>query len=220
MESDGPDHRAKAKDPRGVNHASARGPLPLPNPRPDRRLRHDQGSGDRLALNVKRLAALVLSLVAVAVVALLAGCGGGSKSAVTAEATSQARMPSRAELAQTYLRIVKPLNDASDRFYKRTAHWNQQTTGKEAAKDSAPSIAALRTFDDKVLRVDWPPETAVDVKELVRADRAFIGDLRALENVDVLSLGLVNQARQDTTKGGAAGNVVRADLGLPPVRKR
>jgi hypothetical protein len=78
----------------------------------------------------------------------------------------------------------------------------------------------LRTFDDKVLRVDWPPETAVDVKELVRADRAFIGDLRALENVDVLSLGLVNQARQDTTKGGAAANVVRADLGLPPVRKR
>jgi hypothetical protein len=173
---------------------------------------------------VKRLAALVLALVTVVVVALLAGCGGGSKSAVTqtqAATTPAAQStPTRRELAHTYLSIIRPTYDARDHFIEQASRWNDKTTGDDIAKDAAPMIATVREADDKLLRVNWPPEIAVDVKELVRAEEAAARDLGATANVRADARSITDWYKQyklDGAKVAAATNVVRADLGLPPL---
>lgn len=84
------------------------------------------------------------------------------------------------------------------------------------AKDAAPLIAAFEKGDGELLRVDWPAETRADVKALVAADGAVLGDLRVLDTVSLLSAGdWSNQFSQDFGKLAAAADIVRADLGLP-----
>jgi predicted RNA-binding Zn ribbon-like protein len=120
-------------------------------------------------------------------------------------------------LGQTYLSIVKPANDAIDRFEAKAKSWDDNATGEQAAKDAAPAVAAIREADNKLLRVAWPASTAADVKELVRAHGSMTGDLDGLEGVNALSAGAwTTQLTQDAGKASAAANIVRADLGLPP----
>jgi hypothetical protein len=166
------------------------------------------------------------SIVAIAVLAgSLVGCGGGnnnkgssgSATAVTLSIGSETGTapPSQHELAQTYLRIVRPGNAAVDSFKAKAARWNHNTTGVQAAKDAAPLIAAIQKADRQMLRVEWPPSTTADVKDLVRAHGALVGDLNALETLNILSAGdWVNQFTQDAGKAAAGANIVRADLGL------
>ena len=129
--------------------------------------------------DVKRQAALAFVALVSALV-VVSGCGG-SKNAVRTEATAQTTTPSRAELARTYLSIVRPVNEAAHHYNNLTVRWTLRTKGKKAAKDAAPVAAALHESDEKLLRVNWPPETAADVKKLVRADRALIRDFRGYE---------------------------------------
>src|SRR5262245_54894906 len=158
-------------------------------------------------------------------VGLLAGCGGGGSKAkpgsTTESRTDGGSMtespPSQHELAQTYLRIVKPANAEADRFNAKANRWDDSTTNAQAAKDAAPLIAAIQKADGKLLRVHWPAATEADIKALIRADGALIGDLRALKGVDMSSAGsLSNQFERDAGDVQAAANIVRADLGLPP----
>jgi hypothetical protein len=168
---------------------------------------------------------------AIAVLSLgwMTGCGGGGgggdsaapekAASTTPAAATTTSAPNMDELAQTYLRIVKPANQASEALRKKASHWTDSTTPAQAAKDAEPTIAAYRAADNALLRVDWPAATRWDVKELVRADSALIGDLEALEGLDAFSTGnWSSQFVQDAEKVGAAANIVRADLGLPPYK--
>jgi hypothetical protein len=85
---------------------------------------------------------------------------------VPTEATAQTTTPSRAELARTYLSIVRPVNEAAHRYNNLTVRWTLRTKGRKAAKDAAPVAAALKESDERLLRVNWPPEIAADVKKL------------------------------------------------------
>jgi hypothetical protein len=161
-------------------------------------------------------------LVAALAVCGLAACGGGGKGATSSSATtviisvSSSTTQSRQELAQQYLDIVRPGNAAVNDFIAKASHWNDQTSASQAAKDAAPLIVAIKKADGELLSVQWPAETRADVKELVKAHGALIGDLTALESVNILSAGdWVNQFTQDAGKANAAGRIVRADLGLP-----
>ncbi len=148
----------------------------------------------------------------------LTGCGGGKKATpATAVATTTSSTPDLHELAQTYLRIAGPANAATATFAEKANRWNDQTTNAQAVKDAAPAIAAHQKADNALLHVDWPSSVAVDVKALVAADGAVVGDLNGLKNIDLTSAGdWSNQLSQDLGKFSAATKIVRADLGLPP----
>jgi hypothetical protein len=157
---------------------------------------------------------------------LVAGCGGGGGNEAsppaapppaTTVATTTAATPSQQELAATYLRIVKPANEELDRWFARAQRWTDNTPKTQAVKDSQPLIDAYEEAGSKLLRVPWPEATRADVKDLVRADAALIADLNGLGTVDDLSADQwVSQFQHDASQAGAAANIVRADLGLPP----
>jgi hypothetical protein len=67
---------------------------------------------------------------------------------------------------------VKPANAAADTLPKKVNSYTSKTTDAEQAKDLAPAIAAFQKSDNALLRVDWPPAMAADVKALVRAWRS------------------------------------------------
>jgi hypothetical protein len=91
-----------------------------------------------------RLAQAGTGLATLLAVGLLASCGGGGGgsneappgSSVTTthhDMTTQSATPSTQELAQTYLRIARPVNAEIDRFTTKVRGWNDQTTNAQAA---------------------------------------------------------------------------------------
>jgi hypothetical protein len=122
-------------------------------------------------------------------------------------------------LAQTYLSILGPVYDERDRFIGKASRWDTNTTADDIAKDAAPMIAAMRKADDKLLGVHWPPDTAADVKELVQAEEAAGRDLGAVADVtdEQSTADWFQHYQEDGAKVSAATDVVRADLGLPPL---
>jgi hypothetical protein len=124
---------------------------------------------------------------------------------------------SKQDLARTYLRIVAPANAAHDTLERKSKSYDDSTTAEQVASDLAPVIAAYEAADNALLRVKWPASIAADVKALVVANGALIGDLRAAGSQDVLSSSnWATQLSQDGGKSAAAANIVRADLGLAP----
>ncbi len=169
--------------------------------------------------------ALASSALGFVVLGLVTGCGGagggnaGSTAAPAATTTHHdmtiQSTTSKEDLAQTYLRIVRPANAEIDRFTAKARRWNDQTTNTQAATDAEPVTAALEKADDELLRVDWPATLRADVKAAVRADGAVVEDLKGI--ADAASVGSwVNQFSKDIGTFAAAVAIVRADLGLPP----
>jgi hypothetical protein len=106
-----------------------------------------------------------------------------------------------------YLAIVAPENEALRKLPKYPT-----------AAEVVPVIAAGETADNALLRVAWPTTVLADVKLLVTADGAVIGELRALGTGSAADEGTwETQYAADTGKQLAAVQVVRADLHLPPV---
>jgi hypothetical protein len=97
---------------------------------------------------------------------------------VTATSMQTLSGADRQKLAREYLRIVAPANKAHDALMEKTRSYDSNTTTEELGSNLAPVIAAYEDADN-ALRVNWPSVVAADVKALVAANGALIGDLRA-----------------------------------------
>ncbi len=74
------------------------------------------------------------------------------------------------------------------------------------------------SFIAAVKRIEFPPDTVADVKDLIRKDAATWASEIELSRVRQANLNdaqkvFATRARQ----GSAAANLVRIDLGLPPI---
>jgi hypothetical protein len=76
--------------------------------------------------------------------------------------------------------------------------------------------AAVHKLDTLLLRQRWPSGTRADVRALVAADAAVVGDYNASPNS---SVGSAHDAttQKDVEADSTAANIVRSDLGLPRV---
>lgn len=154
------------------------------------------------------------------VIILLAACGA-SKAAPAPAApvasvssghdTTTTSTPA-VNYGQQYLAIVGPANAAGN-----AAVIPDNPTGARLAQVFAPVIAAYQKADDALLRAQWPAGAQADIKAMVTADGAVIGDMNAAAGQNALSAASwETQLSSDGAKAKAAANVVRADLGLPP----
>jgi hypothetical protein len=168
----------------------------------------------------------VLALVAAGIVA---GCGGSHKastgetistSATTLSEGSTQTTATMHHLAQTYLRIVAPANRAAEAYSKEAESWNGINPTKEKIDAATkPVIVSFEKADNALLRVQWPPAIRGDIKVLVNADGAVVGDLQSLSRQNATSIGQwATQYSKDSAQAVAAVNVVRSDLGLPPAK--
>jgi hypothetical protein len=151
-------------------------------------------------------------VVAVLLTCCLVGCGRGH----SAESASDA---DKKELAESYLRIVARANAAIATFWER-ANSHGPWTRKQLTSDLAPVIPAYEAADNALLRVHWPPGIRAKVKALVGSNRAVTDLLLTSKRLDTRYVGaFFTVLDQETEESEAAANIVRAELGLPPVHE-
>jgi hypothetical protein len=143
---------------------------------------------------------LLATLIAVGLIA--AACGTSSHHKAVADGQANAVAPTLTTplsvYAAKYSAIIAPAN----------AYAGMLPTNPSAAQLTTLA-AADSAADNQLLRVAWPtPAITADVKAMVSADGAEIGDLQR-NNDSALAA--------DQGKAVAAANIVRTDLGLPPV---
>lgn len=101
-------------------------------------------------------------------------------------------------------------------------HWKASVTGatrvSQVTGPATTYAAAMTKFDNAMVSLGATGQVATDIAALVRADQVVIGDLNSASSQT--DSGLSKWAAQlsaDGAKAIQAGQVVRADLGLPPV---
>jgi hypothetical protein len=83
----------------------------------------------------------------------------------------------------------------------------------------APAYAAaVHKLDTLLLSQRWPSRTYADIRALVVADAAVVRDYNASPSSNILNGSALNATTQkDLEADTTAANIVRSDLGLPPV---
>ena len=153
-------------------------------------------------------------IVGLCVLVAIAGCAGHATAPASTSTTPLAVAKSAVAAAKPkptvtplsfyasqYLRIIAPLN-AELATLSNIANPTQAQLDEMASK--------IEVADTALLRAPWPSTKAQsDIETLVRADGALIGDLQQNDGPN---------ASRDAGTTTADAQIVRADLGLPPVR--
>ena len=111
-----------------------------------------------------------------------------------------------------YLRIVGPLNDASQ---KAGATIKESDTTAQIAAKFEPMIVQVQRVDSELLKSPWPASAQKDVKDLVAANVAMVAAIRDTNANASDYLAAVERAGEKAVDDAGS---VRADLGLPPNR--
>lgn len=147
----------------------------------------------------------------------LAGCSahsakpGNDVSAAPAAATSPAASPNAASrplafYASQYLADGKACMDAQDVLHKLP----NGASVDQAQATATKMVAACQAGNAAMLRQEWPAKVMADIRAEVTSDGPVFGDLADLAD----NAGSV---ARDAGAANAAANLVRADLGLPPL---
>lgn len=141
--------------------------------------------------------------------------------AATDASTNTAKPITTKQAAVQYLADVKPYNVAWDKFGAAFEKWAKHTGGTAAHTGTFanPMVAAISTFDHKVLSQRWPANARSAIQTLVLDDAVLQGDLEGLPALNNLTLSSWAMSyRKDSTIDSAAADVVRSDLGLPLIK--
>jgi hypothetical protein len=112
-----------------------------------------------------------------------------------------------------YLADVAPVNAATD---TAKSAFDAATTAPQLAAAAAPLVASIETLNSTMLRQQWPSVAKADVKSLVIAAGAELGDLNSLATINDSNASTIEtNLSKDIAATGTAANIVRADLGLP-----
>jgi hypothetical protein len=118
----------------------------------------------------------------------------------------------QAKAAKQYLADVKPVNAANIATHVRA---QGATTPTALGKAASPWIAAMGKFDSLVLRQQWPSSVKADIKALVVADSAVVGDWNAMSGSSAFNISaLTASISRDQQTSSIDATIVRSDLGL------
>jgi len=169
--------------------------------------------------HVRRLAGLAVVLV------LGASCGGGEAKtpAATPPATADpttGTTRSTADLAGRYLEFGTAVNEAQRIFEeKQAAIFRTGTTiGVAQYADLAePYADVMEQSANRLSELAWPDSMRRHVDALVSAETSIVRDLRSARASSVLRLEEVTEGMvSENMAASLAGDLLRADLGLPP----
>jgi hypothetical protein len=135
----------------------------------------------------------------------------------TAGASTHKKPITVKQAAKQYLADVGPVNTAMDKFSAALTKWGDANgTAAQTTVFVKPAVAALKTFDHRVLTQRWPTKAAGAVETLASDTAAISGDISGLPAVNILSESKWSTTfDRDFTILGTAANIVRKDLGLP-----
>jgi hypothetical protein len=171
---------------------------------------------------MQKFSKISAAAVGIAAAVALAACSGKATTTSTTQpvagATSVAT-PDLHALGTQYLQIVAPANAAFEVARPKLNSMPAGATGADLNRLLAPYIAACAAQDEALLRVAWPAAFQTDVRTLVTADRVHEAYLGTAGTQNAFSIpAWMAGLSQDIGAVVAAVSVVRADLGLPPIK--
>jgi hypothetical protein len=117
-------------------------------------------------------------------------------------------------LAQQFLVAAETVDTA---YVQWKAEADAATAISQLTVPAATYAEALTTFDTAILRIGASGKTATDIHTLASDDAAVITDLGDVGSQSPATFAQWRaQAAADGADAIAAGDTVRADLGLPP----
>ncbi len=155
---------------------------------------------------LRSLSALGLTICAV----LLAGCSGSAK-------TSSSGSVSTSALAKRYLGIAEPANDKLEDSFDALEGRDEDNLAASQA-DLRSAAAVERSFDQQLLRIDFPPAIEATARSLVsfnesRADATV--EAAAAPSLDALT-GYRQLLSVADSVVEVRVNTIRSQLNLPP----
>lgn len=152
----------------------------------------------------------------------LSACGSSSASSATVTSskpttTTSPYMTVSQERAY-YLSILKPYNATGATFSADAKQWNNQTPMSQIVAQTNPLVQAISGVMTKLTDGRWQPSTAIDVHSLVSAFAAIQSDLQQISKLTIFDLNTWEAGvAKDLNVGQTDANLVRHDIGLPPV---
>jgi hypothetical protein len=162
----------------------------------------------------------------------VAACGGSTTLATTtpaaapvastagpvAPASSAAPTTAAADYGSQYVAITAPANDALSMWRSAIRKLGSDSSPSVIANVTATVAVVLDGTNHELLRAHWPASAEADVKAVVWDEGALIGDLSAVGRQNwFTAASWESHVSADAGKASAAADVVRADLGLPPL---
>lgn len=161
-------------------------------------------------------ASYITLLGSVVLAAVAVGCGGttGSTSSSSAATAKPATPASTAQVRQSYLSAVGPVDAAY-------TTWKADITAADGnvlglTSQASAYVGVLTTFDNTIQNIGATGKAATDIAALVSDDHTVIADLNSLSSQTTSTEAAWDaKGLADGLTAITAGNVVRADLGLP-----
>jgi hypothetical protein len=155
----------------------------------------------------------VLGAVVLAVVA--AGCGSSTTPSSSISQVPHVAPATTAQVAQSYLSATGAVDSAYDSWHAAIVAADGKVLNLTSQASSY--VAVLTTFDNKIQNIGATGKAATDIATLVSDDNTFIADLNSLSSQSSSTEASWDaKALSDGLAAVAQGDVVRADLGLPP----
>ncbi len=152
---------------------------------------------------------------------LITACGADPTGPTTSPATSSPpgalSAPARSALAERYLAIALPANRRLNADFDGFDDHNHDDLGAATA-DLRAAAATERQFDQRLLRIDLPADSAVIARLMVTANesRARLAD-EAARSASLAQLrGYAHRLTAANAPVEEAVRALRAQLGLPP----
>lgn len=149
---------------------------------------------------------------------LLAACSSsdGSKKIPAPDSSAPTTLTAKAPISPKasatplsgYAAQFKKIYAAPDKLQDQLRSLPDDTSNEQASALAARVAKSVQEADSKLLRANWPPQIATDIRALVVADGPPIGDLADLQNG-------ADRLVADSGPANAALNIVLADLHLP-----
>lgn len=152
----------------------------------------------------------------------LAGCSTTSvrsASSNTPTSLSASDRSALSQLAGQYEAVDRPVAVEEKEFLARMSlpAAGQTTTSApgELARELAPLVVGLQTYQETVLSLKWPPSILPAARALVRRVGSLIGTLQVVEMQSSSSSGiLASEISASARAVSREANIVRHDLGL------
>jgi hypothetical protein len=157
-------------------------------------------------------------VAALGVSAILTGCAGGFTHHTAAKAPAPTRAPEAVSLAAIRGQFVGYETALEKAPTSGLASLPSNATGPQILARFQPLIAAAQKFEAELTGMAWPAAIGGDAHNLITQVASEVGVLQGVAAQNILSVDTwISQLDAADAATNAATNVVRHDLGLPPL---
>lgn len=151
----------------------------------------------------------------------LSACGGSSKTAsptTTATSGSATTAVSLAAVKQQFQTDETAIQAVEKSVGNNLSNIDPNATGPQVLTVLDPLISAAQKYETQLTGIAWPPSIVGDAHALITQIGSLVGVMQSVSSQNAFSVNTwVSQFESAGQSAHSATNILRHDLGLPPV---